>query len=134
MSAFLTPLWLEDVNGTDWVVAAPFRYDSDLLKFGNPDASGIVTVPAGTQTDLASIPRVLRGLAPKSGKWNRASVLHDASYHGCLRTEAGEPQRLIKPLCDQLFLEAMLLAGVNRVQARLMYRMVAAFGQKVQRP
>ncbi len=127
MSAFLSPLWLEDVDGTDWVVAAPFRYESDLLR-------GIVTVPAGTQTDLASIPRILRGIAPKSGKWNRAAVLHDAGYHGCLQTSDGQRVRLIKPLCDQLFLEAMLLAGVNSAQARLMYRLVAAFGDKTQRP
>jgi hypothetical protein len=122
MSAFLTPLWLEDVDGRRWVVAAPFRYESTLLR-------GVVVVPAGTETNLASIPRVAWALLPQSGKWNRAAVLHDAGYNGCLRTEDGTRIHLIKPLCDKLFLEAMQLAGVNRVLAGLMYRAVARFGR-----
>lgn len=127
MSAFLTPLWLEDLDGTRWIVAAPFRYQSDLLR-------GIVVVPIETETDLASIPWLFRGLAPRSGKWNKAAVLHDSGYRGALRTEDGRRIHLVKPLCDRLFLEAMRLAGVNGALARLMYRAVVAFGDSQQTP
>jgi hypothetical protein len=42
--------------------------------------------------------------------------------------------RLIKKLSDQLFLEAMLVLGVTKEQAEIMYALVSAFGQKEQRP
>lgn len=122
MSAFLSPLWLEDVDGDTFIVCAPFHYRSDLL-------NGIVVVPTGTETDLASVPRLFWLFTPKSGKWNRAAVLHDAGYNSRLRTETGQRIRLVKPLSDKLFLEAMRLSGVNGVLARLMYRAVSAFGR-----
>lgn len=122
MSAFLTPLWLEDVDGDRWIVCAPFRYQSDLL-------GGIVVVPVGTETDLASIPWLLRQLVPKSGKWNKGATLHDAGYRGALVTDDRRRIHLTKALSDQLFLEAMLLAGVNGWLARRMYRAVCAFGR-----
>ncbi len=123
MSAFLDKLWLEDVNGRDWIVAAPFRYHCDL-----PECRGVLTVPAGTRTNLASIPRIVWTVLPASGKWNPAAVLHDAGYNGQLVTEHGERIHLVKPICDKLFLDAMRVAGVNGVLAKLMYRMVSAFG------
>lgn len=122
MSAFLTPLWLEDVDGDTFIVCAPFRYQSDLLK-------GVVVVPTGTETDLASVPRLLWLFTPKSGKWNRAAVLHDAGYRHKLVTDTGFRIHLVKPLSDQLFLEAMRLSGVRGWLARLMYRAVATFGR-----
>lgn len=123
MSAFLSKLWLEDVDGDNWIVAAPFRYQSDLLR-------QIIVVPAGTDTDLASVPDIARGLVPKSGKYNKASVLHDAGYFGKLRTSEGQPIHLTKSLCDQVFREAMLLSGVDPRLAEQMYRLVVAFGRK----
>jgi hypothetical protein len=125
VSAFLTPLWLEDLDGTHWIVAAPFRYQSDLLR-------GIVVVPIETETDLASIPWLFRGLAPSSGKWNRAALLHDSSYKGRLETPDGRRIHVIKKLADGVFLEAMKLSGVNGALARLLYRAVVAFGRKPQ--
>ena len=123
MSAFLTPLWLEDIDGDNWCICASFVYQSDLLR-------GIVTIDAGTFTDLASIPKLLRGIAPKSGKYNKGAVLHDAGYNGYLKTIKGQRINLIKPLCDKLFLEAMEVSGVNRVQRKIMYQLVAKFGKK----
>jgi hypothetical protein len=127
VSAVLSTLWLEDLDGTHWIVCAPFRYESDLLR-------GVVVVPIGTETDLASIPWVFRGLAPMSGKWNKAAVLHDAGYHGKLETVDCRRIRLIKSLCDQLFLEAMLVSGIAPTLARFMYRAVSQFGKKEQNP
>jgi len=127
MSAFLTKLWLEDVDGDNWIVAAPFIYQSDLL-------NGIVVVPDGTDTDLASVPPAGRPFLAKSGPYNKGAVLHDAGYFGKLRTKDGQRIHLVKPLCDRLFLEAMLLSGVDPDLAQWMYAMVAAFGKKEQVP
>ncbi len=128
MSCFRTKLWLEDTgDGEHWIVCAPFEYESTLLH-------GIVVVPVGAETDLASVPRLVRGMVPKSGKYSRAAVLHDAGYRGTLRTVTGERINLIKPLCDKLFLEAMELAGVGKVQRQLMFRAVRRFSKKVHGP
>lgn len=124
-SNFITPLWLEDVDGDTWIVAADFIYYSILL-------NGTVVVPIMTETDLASIPYIFRGLVPKSGKYNKAAVLHDAGYHGNLMTWSNPRRRinLIKPLCDKLFLEAMEISGVSKIERLFMYRMVSEFGAK----
>jgi hypothetical protein len=130
MSAFLTPLWLEDLDGTRWIVCAPFRYQSDLLQGTNPDpASGTVEVPIETETDLGTIPWLLRGLIPRSGKHNEGDVLHDAGLTGKLLNGRGAHVTLIRTLCDSLFLEAILLAGVNRRLAWAMYQAVRIFGR-----
>jgi len=122
VSKFLTPLWLEHVDGNVFIVCAPFRYESDLLR-------GILIVPTGTMTDLASIPRVFRGLLPKSGRYNPAATLHDAGLTGCLRTITDQRINLIKKYADLVFLEAMEVAGVGRLQRQLMYRLVKRFGK-----
>ena len=67
-------------------------------------------------------------LFPKDGPWTRAAVMHDAGYKAMLRTEDGQRVKLIKPLSDRLFLEAMRAVGVNALARRLMYRAVVLFG------
>ena len=126
VSQFLTPLWLEHVDGNVWIVCADFKYYSAMF-------SGIFVVPIGTETDLASIPWVFRRILPKSGKYNPAAVLHDTGYHGKLLTQDGMRINLIKKYCDLLFLEAMEVAGVGDKIKTIMYEMVKSFGkQKVQ--
>ena len=122
MSKILTELWLEDVDGNNWIVCAPFLYQSDLL-------NGIVKVPIRTESDLASIPRPFRGIFPKSGKYNKAAVLHDAGYNGKLVTFDDKRIDLIKYYCDDLFYEAMIVSGVSKFTAKLMYEMVKQFGK-----
>ena len=121
-SEFLTPLWLEHVDGERWIVAADFRYYSEMFH-------GIFVVKAGTETDLASIPWIFRRILPKSGKYNPAAVLHDTGYHGKLMTADGQRVNLIKPYCDKLFLEAMEVAGVGKKKREIMYEMVKNFGK-----
>ncbi len=130
MSSFNSKLWLEDTgDGEHWIVCADFEYDSDLLH-------GIVVLPIRSETDLATMPKIIRPIWPKSGKHNRADVLHDGGYRGLLRTVHGEPIHLIKPLCDLLFLEALELCGIGKVKRTLMYRFVRRYAQKAlgQRP
>jgi len=121
-SDFLTKLWLEDIDGTNFIVAAPLIYYSESFK-------GTFTVQAGTQTDLMSSPDILRGLLPKSNKYNRASVLHDAGLQGNLITDTGLRVNLIKPLCDSIFLEALLALGAEPEFAYLAYNLVVEYGK-----
>ena len=118
---FLTPLRLEDIDGAEGILLEPLKFYSRALK-------GTVQAPAGMQTDFASIPRGLWNLLPKRGKHDKAAVIHDAAYRGLLQTSTGRPMKLIKPLADDLFNEAMTASGVNRISRFLMFRAVCWFG------
>ena len=119
---FVTGLWLEDIDGTWSMTAAP-------LVFYSAELRGTVVVPTGFVTNFASIPSFLWGVMPKRGTHDWASVLHDAAYEGWLRTEDGQRIHLIKPLADRLFLEAMVVRGVGKHRRDLMYRAVRRFGK-----
>lgn len=113
MSAFLSELDLRDIDGETWLLLADLHYVSDLLH------GATITVPAGTVTDLASIPRLIWTIAPKTGRFDHAAVVHDWLY----TTGAVE-----KELADAVFREAMLVKGVSRWRAWCMWKAVAWFG------
>lgn len=118
---FLTPLRMETLAPMRWLLL-------DDLAFLSARYRGVFVVPAGFQTDLASIPRPLWGLVPKVGAHDRAAVLHDAAYAHALLTERGRPVRAIKRVADALFDEAMRADGVPRVRRVLMAAAVRQFG------
>ena len=107
---FKTPLVLEDKDGLVWKLHEPLVY---LTKAGRT-----IIVPVGFVTDLASIPRGLWNLLPKSGAYNEAGVVHDYLYriNGVTRKEA-----------DEVFLQAMEELGVGRVRRTLMWSAVRMF-------
>lgn len=101
MAAFLTELVLrDDGTGETFTLYQDFVYRSDL-----PLPAWLVRVPAGFVTDFASVPRGLWNILPKTGPWDKASVLHDWLYRQGL---------LDRALVDRLFFEAM---GVSHVPA-----------------
>jgi hypothetical protein len=105
--------WL--ANGRDMEIAEPFGY---------VDASGREwNVPKGAIVDGASIPRALWTAigAPFSGKYRKASVVHD---YFC--------QTMARPWQDvhQAFFEASLAEGNAPYQAKLMYGAVYAWGPR----
>ena len=112
MSEFNTDLVLQDLDGEHWKLATPLSYYSGTL-------SALVTVPAGTVTDLASIPQLIANLAPKTGRYDRAAVIHDWLYTTGL---------CAKEVADEVFHEAMLVCGVSPWRAWLMWKAVAWFG------
>lgn len=118
---FVSTLWLEDIDGTNSIVAAPLIFFSAELR-------GIVVVPTGFETNFASIPRALWSLIPKRGKHDWAAVLHDAAYEGQLRTAEGQRMHLIKSLADRLFLEALIVRKVGKRTRQLMYDAVKKYG------
>lgn len=76
-------------------------------------------IPRGFITDFASVPRVLWWLFPPMGRYGKAALVHDYLYYtkDVSRVEA-----------DRIFLHAMLMMGVARWKAHLMYIAVRLFG------
>lgn len=109
--SFQTPLRVEYLDGEQWRLLEPFAYV-------HPTA-GVITVPAGFETDFASIPRALWAIYPPTGKWGKAAVVHDYLYH------LGS---LTRKECDQIFLQGMKDLGVPRARRTLMYWAVRVGG------
>jgi hypothetical protein len=105
MSQFRTKLFFEDDAGLPYTLIAPLVYQSDVLKRD-------VIVPEGFETDLASIPRGLWNILPKSAGYDKAAVIHDYLYamNGVTRKQA-----------DDVLYEAMGVLNVNGAKKRLVY-------------
>lgn len=120
MSSFTDPLAVEALPDCDeWVTlrAFSFWYDcDDDLGVDVPlsvRCRSCVTVPAGTRTDFATIPRVLWSIVGHpAGRYKQAAVLHDYLY----RTGS-----LTRARCDELFREGMAVLGVPAYQRWLMW-------------
>jgi hypothetical protein len=79
-------------------------------------------VPAGTITDGASVPRFFWiMLAPFSGKYRDAAVVHDRF---CQTRSRGWRQT------HEMFYEAMRTSGVDEITAKAMYAAVYEFGPR----
>lgn len=85
---FRTELEVKALDGKPdiWQVMAPLIWS---------DFRGVVTVPAGFITDLASIPDVLKGIMDVNGRSRRAAVIHDWLYASqpCTRAVADDTLR-----------------------------------------
>ena len=93
---------------------------SELVFYSNL-VKDYVIVPAGTKTDLGTIPLFLQGLIPKDGKAMFAYILHDYLY------QVGKYSREI---CDNILNEAMKVLGVADWRRRFVREGVRLFGQK----
>lgn len=80
-----------------------------------------LTVPAGFETDLASVPRMAQGIPgfESTGLSRRPAVLHDFLY------ASGDLPRMS---ADEVFYRALLAEGVHEPIARIYYRAVRLFG------
>jgi hypothetical protein len=59
---------VKQVGDNDWELLKKLVYQGNYEKF---------TVPAGTGTDFASVPRPFVWFIPRYGKYTRAAILHD---------------------------------------------------------
>lgn len=100
----------EPIDGKWFSLKEPLDY---IAKDGEP-----FYVPAGTNTDFASIPRGLRWLIPRVGRHGKAAVLHDwlCEFRVIPRKQA-----------DKIFLEALKSLGVGLIKRRAMYSGVVAY-------
>jgi hypothetical protein len=102
MSRFLTELEVELINDdTIWRLKQPLMYYSDLLEC-------TLVVPAGFETDFASVPRVPVAYYLFGSRAHRESVIHDYLF-----------RKDSKPVVDfmtanTVFLEAMELRGKTK--------------------
>lgn len=113
MAGFLDELWLRHDGAADrWTVARELRYVSKAGK--------TYTVPAGLETDLASVPKFLWSVVPPHGRHLPATILHDWLY---------ETKSVPREKADKLFKEGMEILGEKK--ANMMYLAVRAFGRKV---
>ena len=94
-----------------------FRLDH-AFGFWSP-RTGVVSVPSGFITDLASIPRLFWNILPPFGKYTEAAVIHDYLYRTHLTTRA---------VADRTLLEGMRLCRVSRWQRVVIYCAVRLFG------
>jgi hypothetical protein len=93
MPKFLTDLDVRCINDGCWLVDTPLRYESEIL--------GLIEVPAGFQTDFASVPRVPIFFELFGDRAHREAVLHDYLYRIDSVPVAERGQ------ADDVFLEAM---------------------------
>lgn len=89
-------------NGPQWELMAPFRYRSAVL--------GWVMVPAGFQTDLASVPWFARWYVSRDGEHTKPAVVHDYLYTA---ESARAWPDLTRRHADAVFLEALRVRGIR---------------------
>ncbi|MCX8016371.1 MAG: DUF1353 domain-containing protein [Rhodocyclaceae bacterium] len=118
MSSFTTPAILEIVGANRWRLAEPFEYH-----VGAYPSEEVVRVPAGFETDLASIPRLFWPILPPQGRYAKAAILHDWLYALGPAGDAAARRR-----ADEIFLEAMAVLGCPAWQRRPIYWAVRLFG------
>lgn len=96
-------------DGLRWRTLEPLTYECDTGEH--------ITVPAGTVTDFASVPRVLWNIIPPIGPYVRAAVIHDYLY---ARHRAGDDSRE-RDEVDSIFFEAMVDSGMAAWKARVLW-------------
>jgi len=89
-----------------------FTYSSSYLK---------VRVPAGFETDFASVPRFFWRWFPPAGKYSKASVVHDFLY---------VTRKTSRWMADAIFREAMKELDVPFLARWAMWLAVRVFGPR----
>jgi len=99
-------------DGIYWMMKESMTYEPSHTQLN-------VVMPAGFVHDFASVPGVATSFVPKHGAYNRAAILHDFLYWAqpCSRLQS-----------DNLFLIAMIEAGVSPARRWVIYRGVRAGG------
>ena len=118
MGEFTTPADLRIHDSYTWELLSDFSY---YYADNTQDSGfGIITVPKGTITDLASTPRIMWVVFPPIGKYSKAAIIHDYLYANAIDT---------KRFADDVFLDAMTVLGVPKWRRYLMYWAVHVFGR-----
>lgn len=99
MSNFQTPLDVRaNDDGKTFTILQAFDY-----QIGD-DPERRIVVPAGFETDFASVPQLFWNILPPWGIYGKAAVLHDWNYHR---------QEFNRKFCDDLLMESMTTLGVS---------------------
>ena len=125
MSSFTTPADLRMLENYRWQLLAEFDYyvgDAIRQRFRAQIYGQVVSVrvPAGTITDLATVPRLLWVIFPPHGQYAKAAIIHDYLYDQAIGS---------KTFADSVFLEAMEVLAVPGWRRVLKYWAVRLFGR-----
>jgi hypothetical protein len=105
-----------------WVVVTALAYRTR-------DQRRLIVVPAGFETDGASVPRPLWWLYPPlGGDYDRAAVVHDYLYREAERLEGDDHGHLSRAEADRIFWEAMGAEGFRWSGRVVIYSGVRAGG------
>jgi hypothetical protein len=85
----------------------------------------LIEVPAGFETDFASIPRMLWAIIPPRGRYNRPAIIHDFLY----RYAPVDP--LTKKACTQARADAIIKEGCENCDDRVTRRWTIFLGLKI---
>ena len=114
---FPRELDMRKMNGKQWKLLTPFVFDSTRLN--------MITVPAGFVTDLASVPALARWYVSRDGDHTKPAIIHDYLYTRASEADFPNISRLD---ADRVFREAMIIRGVNRIRANILYQSVRLGG------
>jgi hypothetical protein len=112
VSKFVTPLRVEKIDGNKWRLLQPLVYRSDVAKT-------VFYVPAGEDTDFASVPRVPLAFLLAGDSAHAAAVVHDHLY---------KTHEVDRAMADRVFEEAALVCGEPTWRAALMWAGVRVGG------
>lgn len=117
--SFQSPLVVEYIDGRNWIVREEFVYVSPRMA---------IHVPAGRETDFASIPRALwRWMSPTDWRIGKPAIVHDELYRN--------PALLVtRQEADAELREAMKCVGANAFDRNAVYWAVRAGGGRAFRP
>jgi len=99
-----------------------FELLNDLC-FWSARYNKLYTAPAGTITDLASIPWFAQSFCQVLGNNIRSAILHD--YH--CRPEGKEANQVNQKMADKIFSEGLAVDQVRWSKARVLFGMVSIF-------
>lgn len=96
--------------------------ESVAYRVGSLQSDELIFVPAGTITDLASVPRFLWPIIGPSGRHAGAAIIHDHLY----RTQGDG--RYSRRESDRIFREAMAVSGTPALRKWVMWLAVRSPG------
>ena len=122
---FLGDLLVKYIDGELWQVVEGFSY-----RIGDPNGRAYVRVPKGFITDFASMPLGIVFKSP-GGKWDKPAVVHDVCYkRGYVDTDRTR-KTITRKDADDIFKEAMAVAGVHWFARQIIYAGVRLGGWRV---
>lgn len=101
---------------------AIWKLNRDLVY--HSDMAGMIVVPAGYNTDFASVPRMPFAYLAVGGKADEASVIHDFLY----TTQMLGGELIERGFADMVFEEAVKALGYSAVTSSLLYTGVSIGG------
>ena len=125
MNNFLGPLIVEYIDGDKWRVVEGFSY-----RVGDPNGRTVVHVPRDFITDFASMPLGIVFKSP-GGKWDKAAVVHDVLYWRGYVEHDQRQKRITRKDADDIFKEAMQVAGVNWFARQIIWSGVRIGGSSI---